>query len=247
MAANTNTAGIVIIGSEILSAKVVDQNAPYLCAQLRLLGVHTQRIITVPDGMAVIGEAVYQCAKAFKWVFTSGGIGPTHDDITIEAIAKAFGVEVLEHPDMTTRIREHYGTRVTRAHLRMAFAPAGAEVIQTPQTRFPQLRFKNIFILPGVPELFRHKFDAIKARFQSQPIALKQLYLQADEGVIAQTLQQIETEYQGVVIGSYPSFRHQDYSVRITLEGQNEAMVTQASNTLLKRLKPLTVTVVGRV
>ncbi len=244
MTAQSNTAGIVVVGNEILSAKIVDQNGPYLCRQLRLLGVHTRRIVTVPDDMAMIGQEVCQSSNAFKWVFTSGGIGPTHDDMTIAAVARAFKVETLEHPEMAKRIRGHYGDKLTQAHLRMALTPAGAEIIPTPDLRFPQLRFKNIFILPGVPELFRYKFDAIKHLFQSKPIVLKELYLRADEGEIAQALLQVEQAHPGVLIGSYPSFRPKEYSVRIAVEGEDAALVNQATSNLLKCLQALPVQVI---
>ena len=156
------TASLVVIGDEILSGKVQDANSAYLAKALYELGVRLCQITTVGDDDAAIGEAVRRGSAGHHWVFTCGGIGPTHDDITIAAIANAFGVKTVIHPELKRLLEGHYGTRLTADHLRMAEVPAGTELIPVPALRHPQLLFGNVFIFPGVPRLFRLKFEAIQ-------------------------------------------------------------------------------------
>lgn len=222
------TAGLIVIGNEILSGKTQDQNSPFLARELRFLGVVLERILAIPDEFELIASTVRDYAGRFTWVFTSGGIGPTHDDITVAAIAAGFGVPVVVEPRLEDALRRHYQERVTTDHLQMAKVPQGAELIDVPGLAYPQIQFRNVFILPGVPELFRYKWHAIKERFSSAPIALREVFLRADEGAIAGALRQCAERFPAVLIGSYPSFRREEYSIKVTLEARQAETVETA-------------------
>src|SRR5438046_2315085 len=167
------TAGIILIGNEILSGKTVDANAAYLCRELRELGVEVRRVVVIPDEVSLIAEEVAAFSKAFDLVFTSGGVGPTHDDVTIEGVARAMGVPVVRHPELVALLERYYRDKVTDAALRMAEIPEGAELITGNGLRFPNVAMRNVYVLPGVPEIFRRKFDAMRERFRDAPIQLK--------------------------------------------------------------------------
>src|SRR3989454_6207661 len=151
------TAGIILIGNEILSGKTVDANAAYLCRELRELGVEVRRVVVIPDEVSLIAEEVAAFSKAFDLVFTSGGVGPTHDDVTIEGVARALGVAVVRHPELTGLLRQHYGERLNEAHLQMAEVPEGAELLGAEALRLPTLVMPNVDVLPGVPRVFLQK------------------------------------------------------------------------------------------
>ena len=238
------TAGLIVIGNEILSGKIQDQNSPFLARELRFLGVVLERILSIPDEFELIGNMVREYAGRFTWVFTTGGIGPTHDDIKVAAIAAGFGVPVVIEPRLEEALRRHYQERLTEDHLQMAKIPEGAELIDVPGLAYPQIQFRNIFIFPGVPELFRYKWHAIKERFSSAPIALRELFLRADEGVIAGALRQCTEQFPGVLIGSYPSFRREEYSVKITIEARAADTVERALERLQALLRDLNAQVI---
>lgn len=235
---------MVVIGNEILTGKVEDTNSHYLCKELNFLGLDLCRIVTIPDDFDLIGRTVREFAGMFTWVFTSGGIGPTHDDMTVPAIAAGFGVRAIRHPAIEAAIRKHYGNRMTEDHLLMALVPEGADLIETEGLYFPQTVFRNVVILPGVPQLFQFKFNAIKHRFRGTPIVLREIFMKADEGIIASSLRETQAAHPGLLIGSYPNFNRTEYSVKVTLESRNGDVVTAALAELQGRLATLPVTIV---
>ena len=198
------TAGIIIIGNEILSGKVTDINSPYLCKELRILGVEVQQINTIPDIPEIIGRTVLEFSEQFSWVFTSGGIGPTHDDITVASIAKGFGIELFEAPQIMKAIQNYHGDKMTAAHRRMAMIPEGSELIEYAEGRGPQLKFRNIFVFPGIPEYLKIRFASLKERFRTTPIVVKQVYLKADEGEIADSLDATTVSYTHLTLPTTP-------------------------------------------
>jgi len=171
------TAGIILIGNEILSGKIEDANAAYLCRELRGLGVDVQRITVIPDEVDTIAREVAFFSQEFDVVFTSGGVGPTHDDVTMEGVARAMKVSVVRHPGLVALLRQYYGDAVNDANLRMAEVPEGAELVGAESVRFPTVLARNVYILPGVPEIFRRKFAAIRERFRDVPIHLKNVFV----------------------------------------------------------------------
>jgi molybdenum cofactor synthesis domain-containing protein len=227
------TAAIVVIGNEILTGKSEDKNASFLIGEMHELGVALRRIVIIPDDADVIASAVRECAGAFDYVFTSGGVGPTHDDVTIEGVARAFGLEVVRHPELEAMLRGYFGEGIDGSRLRMADAPAGSELIREGDLRWPVLAVQNVIVLPGVPELFRKKFEAIRERFRATPFFTHAIYTREDEFDIAARLDDVAARHPDVDIGSYPTFTRDDYRVKITLESKEQAAVERARDQLL--------------
>src|SRR6266481_9434111 len=143
------TAAIVVIGNEILTGKSEDKNAIFLITELHSLGVALRRVVIIPDEVEVIAAAVRECAEGFDYVFTSGGVGPTHDDITMEAVARAFGRKVVTHPELERLIRQHFSASERLAvGLKMAEVPEGAVLNAVGDLRFPTVQVENVYILP---------------------------------------------------------------------------------------------------
>lgn len=235
------TAGIVIIGDEILSGKFVEENATFLIGELRSLGVDLRRITVVPDDRDDIAAAVTGAATRFDHVFTSGGVGPTHDDITIASIAHGFGVPVIRHPDLEARVRGYWKDKLAEANLRLADMPSGSELVYGKDQVWPVLCFKNVYILPGVPTLFRRKFVDIRDRFRSTPVWAARIYVTGEEGDLAPTLDAVVAAHPDVKLGSYPRFSETEFSVLLTLEGAMPGPVTAAFEMLSLQLGPLLV------
>src|SRR5258708_1819804 len=152
--ARAPTAAALVIGDEILSGKVSEANVQVLARSLRDLGILLRRVVVVMDDVEAIAQEVTQLSRTHDWLFTSGGVGPTHDDVTIEAVAKAFGVAVVSSPEMEAMLRAHYKERCTEGHLRMALVPDGAALEVSAEVRWPTIRLRNTWLLPGIPEVF---------------------------------------------------------------------------------------------
>jgi molybdenum cofactor synthesis domain-containing protein len=230
------TAGIILIGNEILSGKIRDENAAYLCRELRTLGVDVRRIAVIPDEVGLIADEVATFTKAFDLVFTSGGVGPTHDDVTIEGVARAMAVPVIRHPELVALLERYYRGRVTEAALRMAEIPEGAELVTGGTLRFPTILMRNVYVLPGVPEIFRQKFDALRERFRDQPIHLKNVFVRIGEGMLAEYLNRLLQSFPLLQLGSYPEFSNPEYQVKVTLESRDRGYLEQALGDFLARL-----------
>jgi molybdenum cofactor synthesis domain-containing protein len=223
------TAAIVIVGDEILSGKVDDENARYLIGELRALGVRLGRIAVVPDEVDVIAETVHELASRFDWVFTSGGVGPTHDDLTVAGVARGLLRRVVRDPALEALLRAHFGADVPDAALRMADVPEGAERAAESELSWPVCVVDNVIVLPGVPEIFRRKFAAIRERFRDTPFVLRSVFLRADESRIAAALAEVAAEHPAVHIGSYPRTDERGAIVRVTLEGKDAGEVARAT------------------
>ena len=173
------TAGIVVIGNEILSGKVVDTNSPYLCQELHDLGVDVRRIAVVPDDIAVIAEDVAAFSRTYDYVFTTGGVGPTHDDVTIEAAARGLQRRVVIHPELEALLDQHWRDHPEASRRKMASVPEGVQLLMEPSLPIPVLLVENVYIFPGIPQLFRRKFDSIKERFRDLPYFGLKVYVTA--------------------------------------------------------------------
>jgi molybdenum cofactor synthesis domain-containing protein len=232
-----STAGIILIGDEILSGKVRDENAHFLIGELRQLGVSLQKIVTIPDVLEEIAVTVRELAGRFDHVFTSGGVGPTHDDLTMAGVALAFGRVVVRHPELEALLRGYYGARLQERNLRMADVPEGAHFVHGDATpSWPVVALDNVYILPGIPELFRKKFESMKERFRDRPFHLKQLFTTLEEGHIAHELDRVVAAYAAVQIGSYPTFSSAEYKVKVTIEGKDGDAVARACDELVRAL-----------
>ena len=236
--ATVATAGIVIIGDEILTGKFADENAAFLIGELRLLGVDLRRITVIPDVLDDIATTVTDFSARFDHVFTSGGVGPTHDDLTMAGIAQGFGTRVVRQPVLEEKVRAYWGAKVTDANLRLANVPEGCELVYGKDQLWPVVAYRNVYILPGVPTLFRRKFVDIRDRFRTEPLTVARVYLDADEGQIADDLDAVVAAFPAVRIGSYPRFAEKDFKVLITFEGKLAADVAGALGMLVERIGP---------
>ena len=232
------TAGIAIIGDEILSGKFADENAAFLIGELRSLGVDLKRIVMIPDELDEIAATVTDLAARFDHVFTSGGVGPTHDDVTIEGIARGFGVRVVREPELERRVRAYWGAKLADPNLRLADVPEGCELVYGKDQVWPVVAYRNVYILPGVPALFKRKFVDIRDRFRTDPVTTARVYVDADEGQIAADLDVVVAAFPSVKIGSYPRFSERDFKVLLTLEGRVTGDVAGALALLVERLGP---------
>jgi len=233
------TAAILLIGDEILSGKVEDENARYLVHELRRAGVTVGRIEVVPDQLDVIAESVRRLSPAFEWVFSSGGIGPTHDDVTFAAVAAAFDRPVARDPQLEDLMRRTWGERLHVRDLRMADIPLGARLEHGPRgpsSAWPVVVMENVWILPGVPQIFRRKFEAVRELFRGPAIHGRAVYLNEPEGVIADVLDEVVDAFPTVAIGSYPHLEAVEYRVKITLDGRDAGAVNDATARLVQRL-----------
>ncbi len=230
------TAGILVIGNEILSGKVVDTNSPYLCRELRQLGVDVERIVTIPDGVQVIADHVKAMSQSYDYVFTSGGIGPTHDDMTIDGVAAAFGRPIEFSESIAGRIQRATSKELNESQMKMARVPAGATLLDSGDLWFPLVIVENVYVLPGIPELLRKKFESARERFRGVPFVLKRVYVTRREIEIAEHLNAVLVEFPELMLGSYPRIQEESFRVMLTLESRDAGYVQQALDALLDRL-----------
>jgi FAD synthetase len=231
-----STAALLVIGNEILSGKVRDTNSAYLSVELRKLGVDLERILTIPDIIDTIANETRAMSEAYDFVFTSGGIGPTHDDLTMDGIAKAFDLKIVLNQSMVDRMARYSKTPVNDAMKKMALIPEGAEVLDVGGLWFPVVVVSNVHIFPGIPELFEKKFDSIRDRFAGVPFLLRKIYVRENESEIADTLNALLKEYPQLMLGSYPRINEADYRVLLTLESRDPDYVNRATDTLVSQL-----------
>ena len=232
----SKTAGIVIIGNEVLSGKTQDINSHFFCTELRQLGVEVQKIATIQDEIELIGREVAAFSKRYDYVFTSGGVGPTHDDVTIEGIAHGFHVKVVRHPDIEQRMRRRLGGDVNEARLRMANVPDGATLLATEALFAPIVNIHNVYIFPGIPSILQERFHAIKERFRDAPYYLKNVYVKYGEGIIAAMLNDLLAKFPELMLGSYPVLDSPDYKVKVTLESKDSGYLAHALQAFIASL-----------
>ena len=232
------TAGILVIGNEILSGKVVDTNSPYLCRELRSLGVDVERILTIPDDVDTIAREVRCFADAFDFVFTSGGIGPTHDDLTMLGVARAFAVPIERSESIVARLGRAVGGELNASQLKMAEVPKGSTLVDVGDLWFPVVIMQNVHIFPGIPELLRKKFESVRERFRGVPILLKRVYVKRRESDIAESLNELLGEFPQLMLGSYPRVGEETFHVLLTLESRDPDYLQDALDALLRRLAP---------
>jgi molybdenum cofactor synthesis domain-containing protein len=231
------TAAAIIIGDEILSGKVRDTNAFSLIQMLHEIGVELVRIVTVGDDPACIAEEVNRCRERCDHVITSGGVGPTHDDRTIEGVALAFGRQVVRHPELERAIRGHWGERVNDAALKLSEVPEGASLLGSEDGWLPVVVVENVFILPGIPKLFEAKLRQVREQLAGgRPLVLHSVYLSADESSIAEALERVDDAHESVKIGSYPRLGDADFRVHVTVEAAEQQDADRALDQLLELL-----------
>jgi molybdenum cofactor synthesis domain-containing protein len=234
------TAAALVIGDEILSGKVEEANVAALARALRSLGVLLRRVVVVMDDVQTIAAEVRELARTHDWLFTSGGVGPTHDDVTIEGVALAFGVRVVASPEMEEMLRAHYRERCTDGHLRMALVPEGASLEVTHEVRWPTIRVENTWLLPGIPEVFRMKLPVVVeylTRVLHGPAFVScAVYVKMDEGELKPLLDRVVAEFPDVSVGSYPKWLDPTYRTKLTFDATSTERVHAARGAFIALL-----------
>lgn len=225
------TAAFVIIGNEILSGRTQDTNLAYVAQGLDRLGIRMREVRVVPDIEEEIVAAVNMLRAQHDYVFTSGGIGPTHDDITSASIAKAFGVDIVRDPEAVRALQSHYpADALTPARLKMAEVPAGAVLIDNPVSKAPGFQIGNVFVMAGVPSILQAMFDGLRQRLTGgAPLIQRSISSSVAEGAVAADLEAIQLRFPDVEIGSYPYFRGGMFGTALVLRATDEVLLSQAS------------------
>lgn len=239
------TAALLIIGNEILSGRTQDKNLSHLAITLGKQGVLLREARVVPDVQNDIVEALNALRNKYTYVFTTGGIGPTHDDITTEAVAVAFGVPVIRHPEAERILRAHYTEdQINDARLKMADVPEGAALIENPVSSAPGYFIGNVYVFAGVPRIMHAMLDAVKHQLTPGAVVqMKSITCDLGEGEIAQGLSEIQVRYENVEIGSYPYFKQGVLSTTLVMRSADEA----ANNAAYEEVMALIETLGGRI
>jgi len=223
------TACLIIIGNEILSGRKVDANLPYIATRLNEKGVRLAEARIVPDIEAEIVDAVTVCRARHDYVLTTGGIGPTHDDITAASVAKAFGLAHTYHPEAKRLLESFYGERVTEARMRMAMMPEGAALVANPVSVAPGFRVENVYVLAGVPKIMQAMLDDILPELVGgAPVLARTVTVYAPESEMAAVLGRIEADHPGIEVGSYPFFRMEKPGTAVVVRGTEQAVIDAA-------------------
>ena len=240
--AKTVTACLLIIGNEILSGRTRDSNIQYLATELGVLGVQVRECRVIPDVEATVVATINEVRKKFDYVFTTGGIGPTHDDITADCIAKAFGVGISEHPEAVARITRHYGDAAlfTPARRRMARVPHGGVLVDNPVSVAPGFQIENVITFAGIPSVMQGMFHAMKHRLVGgDPVVSRTVRTNLPEGIIAEPLGTLQKRFEDLDIGSYPAFRNGKPSVSLVLRGTDDARLATAAAELIATIRTM--------
>ena len=230
------TAAIIVVGNEILSGKVPDSNAQFLIKELRELGIKLEAIFVIPDNWQTISEAVARLEKRFSIVFTMGGIGPTHDDVTLLGVADGLKMMLKRNSKYEELLREFHGNGTNEAVLKMAEMPAETELVFSEDVKIPVIKVRNFYVFPGEPELFKKQFLAIKEKLRSNQFSSKIIYIKAYEEEIASVLDQAQNQFPETEIGSYPDYRNQDYKVRVIIDSKDANLNQKAADYILERI-----------
>jgi len=242
MTAKTVTACVLVIGNEILSGRTKDANLAWLAVELNRLGVRLMEARVIPDVEETIVATINEVRARFDYVFTTGGIGPTHDDITSACIAKAFGVPLIRNPEAVRRLQAHYANPadLNEARLRMANTPEGAALIDNPVSKAPGFRIGNVHVMAGIPVIMQAMFDGIRhGLVGGSPMLSRTINAELAEGVMAADLAAIQKANPDIEIGSYPYMRLGKAGAAIVLRGVDPttlAAATEAVKAMMRRL-----------
>jgi molybdenum cofactor synthesis domain-containing protein len=235
------TAALVVIGDEILSGRTQDKNVAQLAGWLNQHGIRLSEVRIVADVHKAIGDAVNTLRAAHDYCFTTGGIGPTHDDITVDAIAAAFGVPVVVHPTARAILEDYYRDRpggLTDARLRMARVPEGAELLPNPSSGAPGVRMGNVYILAGVPHIAAAMLEALTGKLEGGlPVVSVTIGARAPESDVAELLRATEASHASVAIGSYPFFKDGRYGANFVIRSEDGDLARRCAEALAGGLR----------
>ena len=233
------SAGLVVIGNEVLSGRTQDANVKYLGERLNLLGIKLVEVRVVPDVEMAIVDAVNNLRPKLNYVFTTGGIGPTHDDITSKSIAKAFNDKLVLNKLAKARLKKHYSDELlTKARLKMAYVPSQSKLIDNPVSIAPGFSIENVHVFPGVPKIFEIMLkEFIKGIGKQKQFFKKNLTTEIPEGIFAEYVGKIQKKYPEVEIGSYPYFKKKSFGVSLIIKSDNESSVEKVCNLIYEYLE----------
>jgi molybdenum cofactor synthesis domain-containing protein len=225
---HSSTAALLVVGAEVLSGKVVDANGPFLITALRGCGVDVREVRVLPDIPSVIADAVRTLSASMTYVFTTGGIGPTHDDVTLQAVASGLDLAYAPHPVLVQLLQNLTHAYDAEVLARYTQAPQGCDVFWDAASCAPVFCVKNVYVLAGVPSFVRTGFEWVKPRLKGSVFYTKTLFLNVSEPRIARPLSDVQKQHPLVSIGSYPRFDDAPYRLKITLDGRSEEAVRAA-------------------
>lgn len=235
------TASLLIIGNEILSGKTQDKNLNYIAKKLGNMGIVFSEVRVVPDIEKEIVFAVNELRKKYDYVFTTGGIGPTHDDITTECVSKAFGVKMICHPEARAKLEEYYKDRpgtLNESRLKMANTPEGATLIENPLTAAPGYKIENVFVFAGIPSIMQVMFDYASQFLEGGvKISSRTISCNLIEGDIAAPLTDIQNNYPQTEIGSYPFIHEGKYAVSLVVRTTDSNALNEAGDAIADMIK----------
>ncbi len=241
--AEAPTAAVLLIGNEILSGRTQDANLNYLARQLAVLGIRLRESRVVVDEEGAIVEALNALRARYSYVFTTGGIGPTHDDITSECISKAFGREHAIHPEAHRILAAYYaesGREFNAARLRMAHMPEGASLLENKVSRAPGFRIENVYVMAGIPAVMRAMFEAAVPTLKTGPaVRARAIATFLPEGEIAKGLGELQARFNALEIGSYPFVRDGKIGTTLVLRGTDGPLIDQAAGDLIALIRSL--------
>lgn len=231
------TAGVILIGNELLSGRTPDENLAYIARELGEKGIVVGECRIIPDREQTIIETVNHFRTTFDFVFTTGGIGPTHDDITCHAVAKAFDVPVVRDDEVAALFKKHYGERATPETFRMADFPKGAELLNNAASIAPGFKVENVFVLAGVPRIMQSMFEAVRPHLpQGSPVRSLTYTAHTSESKISKRLEAVQQEHPQVEIGSYPFLYEGKPAVSLVIKGFNVEALQKAGGDVLQLL-----------
>ena len=233
----TSTARILIVGDEILAGRTLDTNSHWLAGELDRLGVRVDRILVLPDDLGIVAAAVSAHRRAADYLLVCGGLGPTPDDVTREAVARGTRRAFVLHPEADRLLREHYGEAYTEVRQAMAWLPEHCELIPNPITVAPGFVVENVFVFPGIPRLLQAMFPQVRERFRGRPVHTVELETRAREGDYTPLLQRLKERYPDVAVGSYPSLDTAEKPTRLRLRGGDPDRVKEAARWLEEGLQ----------
>lgn len=238
---NFPTVGLIIIGDEILSGRTQDKNTQHIAQTLGTIGADLKEVRVIPDDEAVIIDAVKTFSEKYTYVFTTGGIGPTHDDITTESVAKAFGREVILDESARLLLEEYYGQEnLNEGRVKMAYVPENARLIENSVTIAPGFVVSNVYVMAGVPRIMQAMLEAIIPELETGAVVISHtVEVDCPESKIATLLGDVQSDFREVAIGSYPFMRGDDYSnvgTNIVLRSRNQELAAEAKQKLIVRL-----------
>jgi molybdenum cofactor synthesis domain-containing protein len=232
------TAAVLLIGNEVLSGRTKDKNLGFIADYLTALGIDLLEARVIADDEADIVAAINALRARYTYVFTTGGIGPTHDDITADCIAKAFDVGISHHPEASEILMTYFasiGREPNEARMRMARIPHGATLIENSVSKAPGFRLENVFVMAGVPKVMNAMMDAIAPTLSGGvPVKSRTVRFEGGEGDIAKPLKDIQEQYPMLSIGSYPFESEKGFNTNLVLRGRDEAALAMATAAVLK-------------